>query len=134
MPSPREFASDSRIADYVAARTGIRLEGSQHTQLGIIRDGQVTCGVLFNHFTGTDVHVTAATSPGAFTKVFLTRVGAYLWDELGYGRFSVTTEQQAVVALMTRVGGVIEGFKRDAFGPGRGATLIGVLKKDWKFK
>lgn len=128
----REFVSDARIAAFVCQKTGITL-GQDYTCLGIIQNGQVTAGIVFNHCTGADIHITAATSPGAFTKIFLTRCGHYLWDELKLARFSVTTEQPNVVDLIQRVGGKIEGTKRDAFGPGRDAIMLGVLAKDWPF-
>jgi hypothetical protein len=131
---PRIFSSGPEIADFVRKQTGISLAGSQHTQLGIIQNGQVRCGVVFNHFTGTDIHMTAAGSPGAFTKVFLARLGAYLFEELRVARISITTEQPRVVALSERIGAKVEGVKRDAFGPGRDGTMLGLLAKDWRFK
>lgn len=131
----REFVSDDRVSAYVCQRTGIRLAPGQYTQLGIIQEGEVTAGIVFSHYSGSDISLTvAAARRGAFTKTFLVRVGVYLWDELGCSRITFLTEQPRVVELAIQLGAKVEGTKRDAFGPDRDATMLGLLASEWPFK
>lgn len=127
----REFVSDQRIADYISAKTGIRPGGSAFTTLGVILNGQIIGGVLFNHYTGFDIHMTVAGEAKAFTPIFYERVRAYVFGELGCTRISITTQQQSVVDLAKRLGAQTEGFKRDQYGPGKGGVMLGLLKSDW---
>jgi hypothetical protein len=127
----KEFVSDQRIADYVCKRTGIVLGGSDFTALGVIEDGRIIAGLVFNHFTGNDIHMTAAGEPRGFSPIFLRRVGDYVFGELGCLRVSFTTERRGVIKRAMRLGARVEGFKRDHFGIGRAGTMLGLLKDDW---
>lgn len=130
---PREFISDDRVSAFVCAKTGVN--PGPHAALGIFQDGRVTVGFLFNHYSGRDVSLTLAIAhPRALTKTFLTRCGHYAFHELNCARITMLTEQPAVVRIAQRCGAEIEGIKREAFGPGRDAIMLGLLARDWKFK
>lgn len=130
---PREFISDARVSAFVLEKTGI--DPGPHTALGILQDGKVTVGFLFNHYSGPDISLTLAIAhPRALTKEFLRRCGAYCYGELRVARVTMLTEQPAVVNIARRCGAEIEGIKRDAFGFGRDATMLGLLARDWRFK
>lgn len=101
------------------------------TAMGIERDGEIVAGVVFNCFSGHDVHVTVAGE--GFHRGFLRAVGRYVFDQLGALRISITTEQEHVIDIAKRLGAQTEGRKRNHFGRGRHAIVLGILKEDWKF-
>jgi hypothetical protein len=105
-----------------------------YTALGIEHHGRIVAGVVFNVWTGPDVQLSLAAEPGALSRRFLRRVGHYITEELGCTRATIETEQPHVIELALRMGGEIEGVKRDLFGPGRDGTVIGILKKGWFLK
>lgn len=124
------IVTDERVARFVGERIQ-SLIVPPYTTMGIERNGIITAGVVFNCFTGNDVEVTIA---GAnFTKGFVSAVGRYVFDALGCLRMSITTEQPNVINIALRLSAKIEGVKRNHFGVGRDAVLLGILREDWKF-
>lgn len=124
------IVSGADVAAYVAGR----LETNYYppfTALGVEQDGVIVAGIVFNCWTGPDVQLSIAAEPGAMSRRFLRRVGLYITQELGCIRATIETEQPHVVEMALRMGGQIEGMKRDLYGEGRDGTVIGVLKKDW---
>lgn len=124
------IVSDSRVSAFVAERLGVKL-CEPFTALGVERHGRIVAGIVFNCWTGPDAQLSIAADRGCITKRFLRRVGIYLTNELGCIRATIETEQPHVVDMAVRMGGKIEGVKRDLYGEGRDGVVIGVLKKEW---
>lgn len=124
------IVSDERVARFVGECVG-RSIVPPFTSVGIEKDGEIIAGVVFNHFTGPDVHVTI-TGHG-WTKGFLADVGDYVFKKLGCLRITVVTEQPKVIRIAERLGGQVEGLLRNHFGEGRDGFLIGILKQDYRF-
>lgn len=124
------IVTDDRIAAFVAKTCGVVIN-PPYTLMGIEHGGQIIAGCVFNHWTGFDIHMTAAGR--GWTKGFLADVGAYLFDQLRVRRVTVITEQPKVVRLTERLGGQVEGLMREHFGPGRDAFVLGILAKDWAY-
>lgn len=118
-----------RVASFVADRTGTEFQ-PPFTTLGFEKDGEVVAGFIFTSWTGPDVTLTMAVA-GRLPRAFLRRVADYVWGELGCLRASVETEQEHVANLALRMGGKVEGVKRNFYGPGRDAVCFGILKEEW---
>lgn len=124
------IVDDARVAAFVGERVDTII-CPPFTAMGIERNGEVIAGVVFNVFTGSDVHVTVAGT--GWTKGFFADVGHYVFDQLKCIRMTAVTEKPEVVRIAERLGGEIEGAMRDHFGPGRDGFIVGILKQDWKF-
>lgn len=123
--------NDPRVVEYVALKNGTRFYPPL-SSLGIVREGEVAAGAVFNCFTGPDIAVTIAGERGAFTKAFIELVGKYVFDQLGCLRISITTEQDKIIDFATRLGAQTEGRKRNLFGKGRDGIVLGLLRENWK--
>lgn len=123
-------ASEEQVIRFVSENLGIGVF-PPFTAMGMERDGQVTAGVVFNCFTGSNIEVTVAGH--GWTRSFLREVGEYVFRQIGCIRMTFTTEQEAVARLAERLGGKREGEKRDFYGPGRNGLIIGILKSEYRF-
>jgi len=124
------IVTDKRVARFVGERCETII-CPPFTAMGIERDGEIKAGVVFNCYTGNDIAVTVAGGP--FTRNFIVAVGKYVFDQVGCLRMSITTMKPEVIKIAHRLGAQTEGLKRNHFGKGRDATILGILREDWDF-
>jgi hypothetical protein len=124
------IVTDERVARFVGERCGTII-CPPYTAMGIERDGKINVGMVFNCFTGNDISVTVAGGP--FNRELLAAAGQYVFGQIGCLRVTVTTEQPKVIEIAQRLGAAVEGLKRNHFGEGRDATLLGILREDWNY-
>lgn len=124
------IVTDERVAVFLAKALGINVV-PPYTVVGTEKDGEIINGVLINHFTGHDCHVSIAGR--GWTKQIIRGVGEYVFDQLLCLRMTVLTEQPHVVRIAERLGGQVEGLLRNHFGEGRDAFVVGILNKDWPY-
>lgn len=122
--------TDERVARFVGQRVG-EVIVPPFTAMGLERDGEIVAGVVFNCFEGFDLHVTIAGH--GWTRGFLADVGQYVFGTLKCERITIQTEQPKIVRIAKRLGGQVEGLKRNHFGKGRDAILVGILAGDYRF-
>ena len=119
------------VEGWIAGRIG-RKVSKPCVAIGIMIDREIAGAALFNNWTGSNIYVTVAGEPRAWTRSFLRRLATYAFDELGCIRVTMTTEQPLVADLCRRLGGELEGTMRNAFGPGRDGLLFGIQRADWR--
>jgi hypothetical protein len=124
------IVTDERVAKFVGERCETIIY-PPFTAMGIERNGEITAGVVFNCYSGNDIAVTVAGD--RFNREFIAAVGRYVFEQIGCLRLSITTERPKVIEIAERLGAKIEGVKRNHFGEGRDATILGILREDWDF-
>ena len=132
--SPRKGArlvTDDRCKDLVEYVVAGTIMGP-YACLGLADDDGVYAAALMSEFAGSGAAVTVVGT--GFTRRFLIEFYRFALIHFGLSRLSVTTEQPKVAEYAIRFGGKVEGVLRDFYGEGRPGTLIGILKKDWRFK
>lgn len=122
------IVADQRVAVFVAKALQ-RPVHPPYTCMGIERNGEIVAGLVFNNWTGHDIHMTAAGR--GWTKGFLVEVGEYVFGKLKCLRMTSVTEQPSVIKLAEKLGGSVEGMMTDHFGKGKPGYLIGILKDDY---
>lgn len=124
------IVTDERVAKFVGERCGTIIY-PPFTAMGIERNDEITAGAVFNCYSGNDIAVTVAGD--RFSRDFIAAVGRYVFQQIGCIRMSITTEQPKVIEIAQRLGAAVEGVKRNHFGKGRDATILGILCEDWDF-
>jgi RimJ/RimL family protein N-acetyltransferase len=124
------IVTDDRVALFISEKVG-KSFFPPFTCMGLEKDGEIVSGVLLNCFEKPDLHVSVAGS--WFPRSFLREVGRYVFEQLGFERATIITEQPKVVRLAERLGGEVEGMLRNHFGHGRSAFVVGILKEDYRF-
>jgi RimJ/RimL family protein N-acetyltransferase len=124
------IVTDERVARFVGERCETII-CPPYTAMGIERDGKIIAGVVFNNFTKHDIEVTVAGGP--FSRSFISAVGKYVFEQIGCLRITITTEKPEVIRIAQRLGAQTEGLKRNRFGKGRDATILGILREDWDY-
>lgn len=124
------IVTDERVAPFVAKECGVQIF-PPYTSIGIEQSGEIIAGIVFNNWTGHDIHITVAGR--GWHKGLLAEVGDYVFNKLKCSRMTAITEQKKVVRLASRLGGKVEGTLTNQFGPNRPGYLIGFLKADWPY-
>lgn len=124
------IVTDERVSRFVGERCGV-VVAPPFTTMGIERNGRISAGVIFNYYTGNDIYVTVAGGP--FNRGFITAVGKYVFEQVGCLRMTIQTEQPKIIDISKRLGAKVEGVKRNYFGKGRDATVLGILREDWGY-
>lgn len=118
------------VARWISERLGYALCAPYYA-VGEMVDGEIRAAIILSNFEQYDVHVSVV--GGGWSRRLLHALHHYVFGQLGVLRATFLTEQPKVVEYAERLGGRVEGIMRNHYGPGRDATVIGLLREDAKF-
>lgn len=93
-------------------------------------DGEITCGVIYDHFTEQSIVGTLAIKKGAMVpKQFIWAMFDYPFNQLGVGKVIAYAEDANVasVAALTKLGFILEAWVEGVF-PSGGMSIYTMTK------
>lgn len=101
---------------------------------GVIRDGKLVGGVVFNNYRGFDIHMSAAFD-GALTRRELRTLCEYAFCQLGVRRVTALTGKKNKKArkALHIIGFTLEGTARHALDGVQDACVYGLLREQCKW-
>lgn len=108
---------DPRIIAWVEERIGTRFV-TPHTSMGFLHpDGRLASAFVFDNFTGPNINVSVAATPGGISRGVLRTVCRYVFDQNNCRRMTalVAHDNDASLKLTKRCGMTEEGRLKDYF-------------------
>jgi RimJ/RimL family protein N-acetyltransferase len=106
------------------------------TAIGIVRNGRLIGGVVFNYFRGFDVHMTAAfDGKGWFDRRTIRALCDYTFNQLGCKRVTALTgkKNKKARSALERIGFKLEGVHPRGLDGREDAMSFGLLKENCKW-
>lgn len=126
------IVTDSRAALFAEQALGEQLV-PPYTVIGAEADGKIDAVMVFNLWTGSDIHVSVAARKGRLQRSLVRAAGHYVFHQLGCCRATLITESRKVHEYGLRLGAEDEGLSRNQFGIGRDGYRLAFHRDEWRF-
>lgn len=124
------------VAAWVAERIrDFELPKQDYEALGVLKDGNLIGGVIYNEFRGHDIRMHCAGEPGWLTKATLRAFFSYPFIQLQCCRVTGTVAKANKQArrLNERLGFVMEGCLRDGLKEGKDLIIYGMKRSECRW-
>jgi RimJ/RimL family protein N-acetyltransferase len=135
MIGPVLFGADDMVAAFVKARIPHMQDSDfgQFTALGVVRDGVLLGGVVYNNYNHHDIHANYAfDSPKWCTRPVLRTLFAYPFGQLGCVRMTalIGRKNRHARKMILRLGFRLEGVHRKAADGREDCVSYGLLARE----
>ncbi|ULQ46941.1 GNAT family N-acetyltransferase [Flagellatimonas centrodinii] len=126
--------ADDAVAALLTERIGIA-EWGAFTTIGVMKDGRLVGGFLYNNFRGYDLDISTAGETGFLTRRTLRACFAYPFEQLNCRRVTalVSKRNRASRRVVSGVGFRLEGVARQAHFTGADLCIYGMLKNECRW-
>jgi hypothetical protein len=124
-----------RVGKWVKERIAhVTTWGTEYCAMGFERDGKLLCGVVYNHFSGSDIAMHVAGTGYWATPAALRVFFSYPFEQLKCQRVTayVAFKNAKCLTLVNRLGFVPEGRLREGM-PNDDLMVFGMLRRECRW-